>query len=329
MADDSLPDEKAALPIQRQSLWFPTVPASAADRSQDEPKDLPPPKQVTSAASILGWKAPARVRVPIFERDAAEENTTPVDASGVVENPVPGDAVRDFPRYPTADDETVRQLREHIVPVPMPPDVDDDESATAIARADAAARIAFGDFDVAECRRRMEAGGLARAAWSTPTLQDDPDFQEVRIHRGNVDFHATRSPLDKSVVLTLDFLDLNLPPKGAKAARAPVTPACGRDGATPNDGVVPQDAGASIGTDGAGQRATAEAKTWDRAQLAQAVDFWWKLVGTAVPVCEASLDEMVALWLRHHRGAPGVHSDYAEQFVNGVGIFPREKVRVP
>lgn len=64
---------------------------------------------------------------------------------------------------------------------------------------------------------------------------------------------------------------------------------------------------------------SADLKVWDRAQLAQAVDFWWKLVGTAPPVCKASLDEMKLLWLRHHRGAPGVHSESAGKFVDGVG----------
>lgn len=52
------------------------------------------------------------------------------------------------------------------------------------------------------------------------TAEDDPDFREVE--------HAPRPP------------EPDTPPKGAEAAQAPVSP-CGRDDATPNDGVVPQD----------------------------------------------------------------------------------------
>jgi hypothetical protein len=59
-------------------------------------------------------------------------------------------------------------------------------------------------------------------------------------------------------------------------------------------------------------------KTWDREQLAQAVDFWWKLVGSTPPLTKESLSDMMLLWLKHHRGVPGVHSDYAGQFVDGV-----------
>lgn len=71
-----------------------------------------------------------------------------------------------------------------------------------------------------------------------------------------------------------------------------------------------------------------DSTSWDREQLAQAVDFWWKLIGgTTPPVNKASLDDMVALWLRHHRGPPGVHSDYAGQFVDAIGTFPCEEVR--
>lgn len=50
--------------------------------------------------------------------------------------------------------------------------------------------------------------------------EDDPDFREVE--------RAPAPPGPDS------------PPNGAEAAQAPVSPQCGRDGATPNDGVVSQ-----------------------------------------------------------------------------------------
>lgn len=100
------PDERPASPPLHQSFWFPVAPEPDPESSQGEPDEslvtcITPPAPAPLPG--LGWKAPKRVRVPIFGRDAADENTTPA-------------APHAGPRVPTANDETVRQLREHIVP---------------------------------------------------------------------------------------------------------------------------------------------------------------------------------------------------------------------
>jgi len=232
------PDERPALPPLHQSLWFPVAPESGEKSSLDEAEAAPAPTPAAPAVNGLGWKAPRRVRVPIFERDAALENTTP--SADAEENPVPTSAgrdnpqpqyVREFvlngvsvdapaaPRVPTANDETVRLLREHIVPGPIPPDwPDDEESATSIASAEA-----IEHSDGQEMIPPMTYDEMVRVfpGVLATVLPDDPDFQEVR-----------RAPAPP---------EPETPRKGAEAAQAP---ACAvpvdRDDATPNDGVVPQ-----------------------------------------------------------------------------------------
>lgn len=206
------PDERPASPPPHQSFWFPVAPESAPEVAHDESDapapSLAPPQPVNG----LGWKAPRRVHVPVFGRDAAPGNTSLPDAA-IEENPVPTGAgrdnpqpqyVREFvlngvsvdapaaPRVPTANDETVRQLREHIVPGQDP------------------------DLDVVDA-------------------SFDPDFQEVRRERTAADCAARFQD-----VVNFAPPDQIPPPKGAQAAQAPADP-CGRDDATPNDGVVPQE----------------------------------------------------------------------------------------
>lgn len=267
----SPPDEQPASYPQHQSFWFPAASDSGLEGSPDElVSDLVEivASAATTAMSGLGWKAPSRVRVPIFQRDAAPENTTPAAAE---ENPVPTGAVRDdpplerdpatpgvydvsgspdelkslarahaegirvlsAPREPTANDETVRLLREHIVPNPMPPDfTDDGESATSIFR-----------------DRQIAAGLLATAGLPSGASADEEIVEDLRAAPpDDHDFlEVARAPAP-STTLTVDFLDMDNPPKGAEAAHAP---SCAvqvdRDDATPNDGAVPQGIQVGIG----------------------------------------------------------------------------------
>lgn len=141
------PDERPASPPLHQSLWFPVAPESAPEVAHDEPDAPPPSVAPPPPVNGLGWKAPRRVRVPLFALDAAQENTTPAAPPAI-------------PRVPTANDETIRQQREHIVPPGLV--VVDDEYSGPTAAECAARFTGFNGFSVA------------------PMPPDDPDFQEVR-----------------------------------------------------------------------------------------------------------------------------------------------------
>lgn len=84
--DDPLPDDaKPASTPRHQSFWFPVAPESGAESSQDEPEPAPARCPAPPTVNGLGWKAPRRVHVPRFERDAAPENTTPGSGPAALE----------------------------------------------------------------------------------------------------------------------------------------------------------------------------------------------------------------------------------------------------
>lgn len=212
-----MPDNQS--PPRHQSFWFPVAPESGDESSQGEPEPEFTASTVPPAPAPipgLGWRAPRRVRVPLFERDAATENTTPA-----------------APREPTANDETVRMLREHIVP-PRLVDHDDEERGGPTA---------------AECAARFLVSSVASAPPAAdPDIVDasfDPDFQEVRREP------VPERPCDAGLQEVVHFAppDQITPPKGAESAQAPADP-CGRDDATPNDGAVPQGIQISLEEDG-------------------------------------------------------------------------------
>lgn len=183
-------DPLPALRPRHQSLWFPVARESDAEGSQDEPVATSPPPLPTSApVNGLGWKAPRRVHVPVFERDAAQENTTPGSVpSALVDACIYEGAL-------TANDETALAL--------------------ALALADALGPNAV----------------LAPAGTGDRVVdaEFDPDFQEV-----------ASSPSEHE--------------------RREAAGSGSRDGATPNDGVVPQ--GIQVSIDGGGNDDTFSCALW-------------------------------------------------------------------
>lgn len=150
------PDARPASPPVPQS-WCSVLPITESGSPEGEPVAQPAaaapiPVDGLGGMGRLGWKAPKptpRVRnVPVFGRNASADNTSHAETADG--NPVPGGAVRDFPQEPTANDEQVHQLRQHIVPDPMPPDELEPGSAEALVREDlqqALGRVHLGNVD--------------------------------------------------------------------------------------------------------------------------------------------------------------------------------------
>lgn len=187
-----------------RQLWRPDAQDADSESSLDEPPMPVPNSAPLPPVNGLGWKAPRRVHVPIFGRDAAQENTTSgFEPAALVDACIGADPGLELigARFDgnalvttirTANDETVRQLREHIVPSQDP------------------------DLDIVDARF-------------------DPDFQEVA--RAPSSIGPCRAGF--SEVVHFGPPDPDTPQKGAESAQAPIS--CGRDDATPNDGVVPQE----------------------------------------------------------------------------------------
>lgn len=100
-------------------------------------------------------------------------------------------------------------------------------------------------------RWRKGDGTPPAPAYGDPNDPDETDNappvqRVVKARAGDIALpEALRGMLGAPPPVTSDFDDTDhpltdTPPKGAEAAHAPATPPCGRDDATPNDGVVPQ-----------------------------------------------------------------------------------------
>ncbi len=163
MPTNSLPpDERPASPPLPQS-WCSVVENLGAAGPEDEPVDEPAPKRAPPAVNGLGWKAPSRV--PVFERDAAPENTMPADA----------------------DDETVRALAAALAPVP-PEDPDFQEVSRAPAPPDSGrARFQVEHFGSTEPDTPPKGAESAQAPSSCG--RDDATPNDGAVPQGSLSAH--------------------------------------------------------------------------------------------------------------------------------------------
>lgn len=249
--------------VMRQS-WCPAAQETGSESSLDEPVEPTATRRAVPPVTGLGWKAPSRVKVPVFGRSASADNTSPV--AGTEINVVPNGAGRDYSRLDSTNDETVCQLREHIVP---PQSVEDDAAAldelkqrcAVASRASSRAGSTLYDHDFQEVARAAsppaDAARALNMAIERPSadlleamgLPDDqhvvdaefdPDFQEVGSERTAAD----------CVARFQEFVHFIPPKPHENHERGEAAGSCGRDAATPNDGGVPQ--GISVSIDGGG-----------------------------------------------------------------------------